>query len=162
MLRQTSLILLVLILSHSAFAQKRLWQKQLEEIRLLASTEAEVEKILGKAIERYAEIGKYETKDGRFTFYYSEGKCLPIMLKKYNVEKDVVIQYSFRPNKKIKFASLGIDVSDWNARVSKGVAGLLITYSNLDKGIEYHVNKGILNFILVYPANELDYLKCSK
>jgi hypothetical protein len=63
------------------------FSKRIEKIRPVFTTEAEIEKILGKAVDRYSFIGEYETKDGRFTVYYSEGKCLPIRLMKYNIGK---------------------------------------------------------------------------
>ena len=157
-------ILVALIIgafSLSVFGQED-WQKQIEKIRPLITTEAEVEKILGKATERFSNIGEYNTKDGRFDVWYSEGKCLPVFNGKYNVEKGVIILYNFRPKKKIKFASLGIDVSGLETVVPKDMWPPPITYYNPDKGIDYTVYKGILNFVYVYQSNDLDNLQCSE
>jgi hypothetical protein len=160
MKRKIFLMLIIAVFSLSVFGQKD-WQKRIEQIKPLFTTEAEVEKIIGKAIDRYSHIGEYETKDGKFDVFYSEGKCLPILMMKYNVEKGVVIQFNFTPNKKIKFAPLGIDISGWKNYGTRDMSPPL-TYSNLDKGIEYTVYKGLLTFLQVYPSNNLDYFKCSE
>jgi hypothetical protein len=70
------LILIISMFSLNVFAQKNNWRKQIEKIKPLTTSENEVEKILGKAVERYADVAEYETKEGLFSVTYSQGLIL--------------------------------------------------------------------------------------
>jgi hypothetical protein len=70
------LILIISMFSLNVFAQKNNWRKQIEKIKSLTTSENEVEKILGKAVERYADVAEYETKEGLFSVTYSQGLIL--------------------------------------------------------------------------------------
>lgn len=154
-------ILVIMFFSLTVLGQNDLLKK-IENIRPLFTTEKEVEKIFGKAVERYSFIGKYETKEGIFTVYYSEGKCSPSWTPKYNVEKGIVIQYNFRPKKKIKFATLKIDISGLETGTVREMSPSPITYYNPDKGVDYTVLNGLINFVQVYQPRDLKYLQCSE
>jgi len=159
-----SLIILIFFSVLTAHAKTPDWLKKLRRIKPLQTTEAEVENILGKATKRYSNLGEYEAGDGEFSIYYSEGECMPVMMTSYKVRKGVVIKFDFDPKKKIKFASLGIDVSDWKKeKPGNDMWPPPITYSNPAQGIIYTVNwQGLLSFVEVYPSNNLEKLECSE
>jgi len=150
---------LILVVGLTTFGQQN-WQKQIEKIKPLVTTEAEIEKILGKPVERTDYLGRYETKDGRYRLIYSQGRCMSALMPKYNVEKGVLIELSFKPKKKVKFESLGIDVSGWRTGTVSDVLPPPIIYYNPGKGIDYGVHEGILFRVHLYQPIDLDYLKC--
>ncbi len=65
---------ILLMLIFSANAQKMQWLNNLRTLSLLQSTEHDVERLFGKAKERYANIGEYEIDAGRLavTYFYRE------------------------------------------------------------------------------------------
>jgi hypothetical protein len=161
MKRKTFTAFLVLIFAFAASAQTKEWQKQMKKIKPLITTEAEVETILGKPIVRFKGIGEYETKEGVFSITYSLGRCKSIRTETYNVEEGIVIQYDFRPKKDFKFNSLGIDMTGFKTDDDENDSSQTIEYYNLDKGITYDKSGDLLNWIQIYPGNDLDYLQCS-
>jgi hypothetical protein len=161
MKRRIFLILIISVFGLNVFGQKD-WQKHIEKMRPLVTTESEVETILGKPIERFTGIGEYETNEGVFTVTYSLGKCKSIRTPKYNVGEGVVIQYDFRPKKKFNFDSLKIDMSGFSTEDEIYDSNQTIEYDNLDKGITYTKSNELLNWVQVYPSNDLDYLQCSR
>jgi hypothetical protein len=172
--------LLILTMSATAFAQKRNWQKAIEQIKLLEMTKADVEKLLGKPDEDDIDSVDYEFKDGRLNAVYSQGRCQSRWYPVYNVEKDVVVKLDFNVyefKRKIKFKSLGIDVSKLENRGTERVwdtsavvtyyydAKKEIYYSTYHYGsakeIYYDVDKELLSSVTVYPLSIFDNLKCS-
>lgn len=155
------IMLFVLFFALCVSAQKNDWQKQIEKIKPLVSTEAEIEKILGKPIERWGQFGKYKTKYGQYDLIYSQGRCVSVRSGKYNVEKGVLMELNFTPKKKIKFESLKIDVSGLRTETVSDVLPPPIIYYNRVKGIAYGVQEGILFKVDLYVPADLSYLRCS-
>ena len=163
MKRKIFLILIISIFSLTVCGQKD-WQKQIEKIRPLKTTEAEVEKILGKPEERYGDWRDYKTNGGIITVVYSEGRCKSQRTPKYNIDEGVVVRVDFKPRKKIKFASLEIDVTGLEKKITEpnDVEVTIITYYDAAKGTYYSVIRDLLNSVKVYPLDEMDYLQCPK
>lgn len=158
-MKQTFLITIVLIvLANACLAQKSLLLK-LEKIKPLQSTEKDVESILGKSIDRYVDVGEYETKDGLFTVTYSQGRCKSTITPKYNVNEGIVIEFDFRPRQKFTLSSLGINLSNFTEANYSNVSDSK-EYDNAEKGITYYLSNNYLNYIEVYPREDLSYLEC--
>ncbi len=136
----------------------------------LQSTEADVERLFGKATRRYANIGKYETKDGILTIEYSIGEC-GSRLANYSIPKDTVVYIDFLLKKPVNFKVIKEDLSDFEMEESSDTQNE--TYKNLTTGVEYGVfvrSKEDMNYeknprflidISVYPPKKYSYLECS-
>ena len=148
----------------TVFGQKD-WQKRIEQIKPLVTTETEVVKTLGKPANRYGDAGEYQFEDGVLAVIYSEGRCQLQRMLKYNVDKGVVVAMFFSPRKKIKFASLGINIAELEkVRTEKSVDtdAIYTTYYDVRNGIYYTVNKKLLEGVEVHPLGDLNNLQCPK
>jgi hypothetical protein len=55
---------------------------------------------------------------------------------------------------------MNIDVSKWKTEITKDVSPPTITYINSERGIEYTVHDGFLNYVEVYPSQSQLNLEC--
>jgi hypothetical protein len=140
------------MLGSVALSQSNLWFDQVKQIRPLVSTEKEVERVLGIPSTRYSDYAEYETKDGVFTVMYSHGICDQVTTPHYRVGAGIVVDFDFDPRRKMVFSDLRIDVSKWSKEVTPDVSPPTITYVNKEKGIEFSVHNGLLNYVEVYPS----------
>jgi hypothetical protein len=160
MRRKIFLMLIILVFGLTVLGQNE-WSKKIEKIKPLKSSEQDVEKILGKPTKRYVDVGEYETKDGFFTVTYSQGRCKSTITPKYDIPEGVVIKFDFSPRKKYILSSLGLNLLDFTVTGTSDVPGAK-EYSNVNKGRNYSFFKDELNYVEVYPSEDLDYLICSK
>lgn len=158
-MRHIFLIFIVLVFSLTVSGQKD-WLKQMEKIKPLKSTEQDVEKIIGKPTKRYADVGEYETKNGLFTVTYSQGRCKSSITPKYDVLAGIVVKFDFSPRKKYVLSSLKLNLLHFTVTETSDVPGSK-EYINVSKGRNYSFFKDELNYIEVYPSENLDYLICS-
>jgi hypothetical protein len=155
-------IFIVCLMTTNSFAQKEVLKK-LNRIKLLKSNETDVEAILGKAKKRFAFIGEYENKDGEFDIYYSRGGCPDkTSLWDYNVEKGLVAKIMFTPKKKIRFSSLGIDVSKLPVEYSTHNDPPVAIYNDDKSGKSYEVYKNLLVYVTIEPPESLWHLGCDR
>lgn len=161
MRRSLFLILLLLLFILPALA-KNVWLTQIAQIKPLVSTEQDVERILGKPAESYADMAEFETNEGVFTVTYSRGRCDQARMVPYNVDKDIVLGFDFSPKIKILFSSLKININGLRKEITDDVDPVTITYFDPGKGISYSVHGKWIDLIDVYPADSFAYLECQK
>lgn len=65
----------------------------------MESTRRDVESVLGKPAKYFETYGLYDTEIGRFSVWYSDGKCLPKRVgKQYAISKGLFVGLRFTPN----------------------------------------------------------------
>src|SRR6267142_651739 len=93
-------------LSGSVVIQDAKWK----EIVVLRSTRADVEKIMGKAVE-HAFIVHYPLKEGSLHIEYSDGLCEAGQYRAWNVPEGTVIEVAYTPfENPPRFSSFKLDL----------------------------------------------------
>ena len=123
----------------------------------LASTRADVERILGPTNEVY--FATYRLKEGDLFIEYSSGPCRPERKGGWNVGENVVISVSFSPKHKRRVADLKLDPKKFRKVIDNHAIGILY-YINDEEGINYEVQDGKVESIEYYPAKSFEHLHC--
>jgi hypothetical protein len=133
----------------------------MEEIVVLRSPRAKVEKLLGRGRgEEHAFIAYYPISEGSLHIDYSDGSCKPGQYRAWKVPVEVV----YTPlNSPPKFTSLNLDLKKCRTvRESPDVPDL-ITYIGDTDGVAYMVQlDGTVSEIRYFPSTQHDGLRCSK
>jgi hypothetical protein len=151
------LVFTIIVLNAVSYAQGPEWQSRLRQIIPLQSTEKDVERVFGKPVNRYADVGEYETKDAEISVTYSSGKCESTAVDSYNVEKGMVVYIEYSLKKEVKFKSLNINLTNF---IKTSPSFNLVEYKNEDSGITFSISNKILTDISIYPAKQFSYLEC--
>jgi len=138
------------------------WYIKLKKIELLKSTESDVVRLYGEPKAPKGKILRtFETKDGDLSITLSTGKCGTEYKKGYDVNAGVVERVEFSVNKKgrVKPEKLGIDLSQFEKFEVDDVPGVFF-YQNLDYGIHFYVERGVVSSLDFQPSSEYDELYC--
>jgi hypothetical protein len=132
------------------------------QLKVLQSTRADVEKILGQPYEKANNpfFGSYRAKGGNVFIQYSMGLCKPNYRGGWNVESQTVIDMAFFYYIEPTLKSLKLDKKKYK-KVIEGDVLDIFTYKNDEDGIKYIVQKGKVETIVYYPTKKFDWLQCS-
>jgi hypothetical protein len=142
---------LVFTLAQCASAQE--WRK----IVPLKSTQADVERLLGRAEQGYGVV--YELKDGVLSIEYSTGPCRKDRRGGWNVSEGVVISFSFSPKHKQRETDLKLNRKKYRRVIDTHTGGITY-YINDEDGIKYEIQQGQVDGIEYYPPKKYDHLYC--
>jgi hypothetical protein len=97
-------------------------------------------------------------KEGTLRVYFSLGRCVDGVFGKYELDKGVIIQASFVPQKwrKISFYEKNVK----NLKIDTTAAPQLISYENVKKGIDYTIQQGKVSEITFISPGSMNPEKC--
>ena len=87
---------------------------------------------------------------------FSLGKCISGKYGAYDLEKGVIIEAYFYPNKKRKISYYEKDIS----KIKKEFDGSIWHYDNEIKGIDYTLQNGLVTSITFYGPSYVNPVKC--
>ena len=160
-----SLVILSSIVSVDARNFDLIKDKRVEQIKLLDSTNKDIDKIFGKREGLYDPI---RVKAGTILIDYSFGRCSEYEFSEWDGPENVVIGFDFSPRKDVKMSSLKLDLSDFRLTFESDHNLPLFTYSHDGQGVKYTVDKGTdvvggyLHSIGFYPSTKHEKLKCKR
>jgi len=158
-------LLLVLILSGSAFAQTPEWYVGLSRIKVFESTMSDVERAFSspKVVEeRTGGAGltfDYAIKEGRLSVTYSLGECTEKNTVDYNLPKGTVTEIEVYLRKPAKLSRFGLDLTKFEMVEISDVVGLFDYFSE-DGSIEISGSRTKLHRIRYRPSDEQEALSC--
>jgi hypothetical protein len=100
----------------------------------------------------------YYFKEGTLRVYFSLGRCVDGLYGKYELDKGVIIQASFIPEKWRKISYYERDVKSLKKDTS--AAPQYISYENIKKGINYTVQLGKVSEISFSGPENIDLEPC--
>lgn len=163
----TVFLIVVFILVTNLFASntKPKWFSKLRQIELLVTTRQEIEKLFnypevvnafeGESSKRV----KYRLKEGELFISYSQGICSKTNKDGYDVEKDVVINFSMYLENEVRISKLNLDLSNFKKTAISDLVGVF-TYRNEDLGEDYSGTSQKIKEITFFPTKEQEKLNC--
>jgi hypothetical protein len=101
----------------------------------LASTRADVERSLGRPMERsLPDISFFDLKDESVRVVYSEGRCKPGIAGEWDVPEDIVLRIEVTPKKEVLLKDVQADMSKYRKVVDPHITGHLI-YVSEEEGV---------------------------
>jgi hypothetical protein len=142
---------------------KTVWGQQ---VLLLQSTRADVEKVLGKPSSGQGYLVSYKLNDGMLDLeYYPFDRCKPSdgVTSYFNVPEWTVTEIVFRPDRQPTIASLHLKLNQLRKAQLNPDLPQLVSYVDEKKGIEYTVaSDGRLNNVRYFPGSPFDGFRCPK
>ena len=151
--------ILIFLFVNTCFAQEPVWLTQIKQVKLLKTTEKDVEKIFGKPTERYTDWTEYKLREGQVTFTYSKGRCGENEDSNYDVAKGTVVGIYFYTPKYIKFKSLNVNLNGFKKKYETCLTNTF-SYENRKLGIRYSVSYGWLVAIFINPSQKTTEFAC--
>jgi hypothetical protein len=153
----TGLLALLVI---TAFPQANSWRN----IVPLLSTREDVEKLLGAPTpeSKAKDAAIYKTENEKVFVLYSTGSCEVKPSNGWNASRGTVITISVEPNRKVSFADLKLDDSNYEKRPDPEVV-YVTSYINERDGISIDVNtdQGSVISFRYGPRAKDRHLRCS-
>jgi hypothetical protein len=155
------LFLLIVLGSTGAVGQSTIdWEKWMP----LETTRGEIEAVLGKPHTRFDTFGSYDTQIGRFSVWYSDGRCLKDREGlQYRVQKGLMTSFWFQPKSRKPITDY---VRDHKKLIHSSDSHNRTTYYHAPDGMRaYSVfwernGVEIVDKIMVRPTDEKKNLRC--
>lgn len=155
-------IVLVFYFSISNFSNSDIWK----QISPLKTTKKEIEKKIGKGIDMLDNTFLYKHNDNHYYITFSEGQCRERHEPKWNVEKDVVVDFIMYPKKLVPIDKMPYDLKTFDKvkgaddmsgyyKYLNGELGLI-----LETQIINHSKEEFVTAIVATSKTSESYLRC--
>ena len=146
--------------------QKAFSQDWLKEIAPYQMTVNEVEKLISVTSVKNLSGKDYRVyllKEGRLEIDFSLGRCVDGRYGKWELEKGVIMETRFYPNKMKKITYYEKDIKGLNAELGTGLhKGLIVYYEDVVKGIGYTMQAEMVKSITLTGLETIDVVKCKE
>lgn len=156
-MRYLVIVLLFLLASVTSIdaRQDTEWLSMLKRIKVLETSLDEIIKLYGNPNEEMFGVREFETAKGTLTVKISTGRCGTSFKKGWDVESNVVESFTFEVKRRLKLASLGLDMSNFEKSEVFDQPGAYY-YESTKLGMDIFVNKGgHVELLEFYPDEAL-------